>query len=235
VPIPIALRQPGIFSVTNCLILICVIAFLLDQVFIARITQGGTVVAQVPVLRTLGSFSINRAILHGQVWRFLTFQFLHGSWPHLALNMVGLYFFGRVIESVLGARRFLAFYLLCGVAGAVGYMVLWGWENSTGIELLRAARLPLIGASAGVYGVVVATARLAPRTTVYVMGVLPAQLRDLALLMLAIAVFTAWTSGPNAGGEAAHLGGAVLGWLLIPRMLRRRIAVAPMPPPEQPA
>jgi membrane associated rhomboid family serine protease len=209
------------WSATTWLIVLCVVVFALSRIFYAQIMQGNREIARVSVINAIGAFSISKAILGGQVWRFITFQFLHANWMHLVMNMLGLYLFGPVIENALGRRRYLAFYLLCGMAGAVGYMLLWAWGNTTGIELLRAARYPLIGASAGVYGVLMATARLAPNATVLVMGLIPARLREVALFMLAVSAITAFISGPNAGGEAAHLGGAVLGWLLIgnPRWL----------------
>ncbi|MEZ6192352.1 MAG: rhomboid family intramembrane serine protease [Phycisphaerales bacterium] len=72
-----------------------------------------------------GYFSAATAILGGQVWRFVTFQFLHASFGHILFNMLGLYFFGPMVESHLGSRRFLAFYLLCGVASAVAYIGFW--------------------------------------------------------------------------------------------------------------
>jgi membrane associated rhomboid family serine protease len=53
-----------------------------------------------------------------EFWRFISFQFLHANLSHLLFNMIGLYFFGSIVEQYLGSKRYLAFYLLCGVAGA---------------------------------------------------------------------------------------------------------------------
>lgn len=164
-----------------------------------------------------GYFSVDTAVAGLQVWRWITFQFLHAGIGHLLGNMIGLYFFGPVIEDFLGRRRFLAFYLLCGIAGPVIYLVfaLMGILQTSPIT-------PLIGASAGVFGILLAAAQVAPRAQVMLLfPPIPMQLRTLAYVLLAIAAYMVFTQGRNAGGEAAHLGGAALGFFLIhnPRYL----------------
>jgi membrane associated rhomboid family serine protease len=161
-----------------------------------------------------GHFSVAYAIWSAQVWRFITFQFLHAGLWHLVVNMLMLYFFGPLVESYLGRWRFLAFYLICGVAGPVAYMVLWAVSGTSAFNLIQTAYVPLVGASAGLFGILVAAARIAPDATVLIYGIFPMKLRVMAWVMLGIAVYTVFTSGHNAGGEAAHLGGAVMGWLL---------------------
>jgi len=164
-----------------------------------------------------GAFIVGQVIYGYQVWRFITFQFLHANASHLIFNMFSLYFFGPMIEGYLGPRRYLAFYLLCGTSGAVLFLAFWRLSMmhvETGASL--------IGASAGIFGVLIAAARIAPNTTVMLLfPPIPIQLKVLAWIMLGIAVLTVWQSGHNAGGEAAHLGGAALGALLIsqPKLL----------------
>ena len=77
---------------------------------------------------------------------FITFQFLHANGEHILFNMIALFFFGPLIESFLGARRYLAFYLICGIAGAVSYLGLWSAHI-----LIGNSYEPLIGASAGIF------------------------------------------------------------------------------------
>src|SRR4051794_6353898 len=77
----------------------------------------GWLLYQMGPLERWGYFSTNLAIHHGQVWRFITFQFFHASPTHLIGNMIGLFFFGPVVEAQFGGRRYIAFYLLCGLAG----------------------------------------------------------------------------------------------------------------------
>ncbi len=200
------------WSITTWLIVINVAVHIVNSMVLVTVTSGGRQ-ETFRLLSALGHFSVATAIQDAQVWRFITFQFLHADLWHLLMNMFGLYFFGPLIENYLGPRRYLAFYLLCGIAGPVGYMILWATGDIT--TLAMTAHVPLIGASAGVFGILIAAAHIAPETIVLVYGIIPMRLKVMAWLLLAIAVYITFTSGHNAGGEAAHLGGAVLGWLLI--------------------
>jgi membrane associated rhomboid family serine protease len=145
-----------------------------------------------------------------QIWRFISFQFLHANFNHILFNMIALYFFGPIVESYWGSRKYLAFYLLCGIAGPAMYCILWGMGF-----LIHDPHVPLVGASAGIFGVLIAAAQIAPNATVLIYGIIPMRLRMMALLLLAIAVYTTFTNGDNAGGEAAHLGGAAAGFFLM--------------------
>jgi len=171
-------------------------------------------------IQTYGWFSVTTALGHLQLWRLVTFQFLHAGFDHILFNMIALFFFGPLIESYLGSRRYLAFYLLCGVAGPVMYVVLW----QVGL-LSSGPSTPLVGASAGIFGVLIAGATVAPNSEVLIWGVLPMKLRTFAWVLLAIAAYTVFQHGAtgtnNAGGQAAHLGGAAAGYALIryPRVL----------------
>lgn len=186
------------WSVTTWLIVINIAVYVVD-----RVSDG--------LLANWGYFSAAAAIDNLQLWRFITFQFLHANISHIFFNMLALYFFGPMIEGYLGSRRYLAFYLLCGMAGAVMYLLLWG----LGV-LHEGAQTPLIGASAGIFGILVAAARIAPNTTVMLLfPPIPIKLKVLAWVMLGIAVVVVFSNGSNAGGEAAHLGGAALGAVLI--------------------
>ncbi|MDB5321500.1 MAG: rhomboid family protein [Phycisphaerales bacterium] len=226
-------------SVTTWLIVINVTVYLLDAILYQQSLRAyGPEVFDIPArLRTFygvptagpleqwGYFSVENAVTHLQLWRFFTYQFLHANFQHLFFNMLGLYFFGPIVESYLGTRRYLAFYLLCGCSGAFFYLVLYylGPLHSAG------DKVSLVGASAGIYGVLIAGAVLAPNVTVMLMfPPIPMQLKYLAMILVGIAAYTAFTNGSNAGGQAAHLGGAGLGYLLIrhPQVLNW---VAPRP------
>ena len=186
------------WSITTWLIAINVVVFVLDSI-------------STEYLRAWGFFSATTAIYHLQVWRFITFQFLHEGIGHLFFNMLSLYFFGPMIEGYLGSRRYLAFYLLCGIAGAAMYLLLWVLGF-----LPYGPNTSLIGASAGIFGVLIAAARIAPDTTVMLMfPPIPMKLKVLAWILIGIAAYQILNAGPNAGGEAAHLGGAALGAFLI--------------------
>jgi len=205
-------------SIVFWLIMINLGVFVIDGL-ISRF--GGTIGVVIPhgemrmgPLEWAGYFSADTAILHGQVWRFVTFQFLHGGIGHIFGNMLGLFFFGPMIEQYWGSRRFLAFYLLCGLAGPIAYMGFWG----TGL-VVGESWIPMVGASAGVFGILVAAAMIAPNTRVWVMMMFPVPLKVLIWVILGVAAYTVIAMGnqpgANAGGEAAHLGGAGVGFLLM--------------------
>lgn len=186
--------------------------------------QVGHVQAR-PALEDAFHFSTTKGFLQVEFWRFLTFQFQHGGFWHLLLNMIGLYFFGPLVEQFLGGKRYLAFYLLCGIFGAIMYLILnlGGYVASEIVNisvpglLVNRPETPLIGASAGVFGILMAGAYLAPQAKVLLWFFLPMRLSTLAWLLVGISIVVVVTSGENAGGEAAHLGGALAGFYFIRR------------------
>lgn len=173
-------------------------------------------------LNRWGCFTFETAVLGGQVWKFLTFQFLHDSVGHVLFNGIGIFIFGPFVERWWGTRGFLAYYLLCGVAGGVFYSLLLV------IGLLPNSDFgtPLVGASAGVFGLIFAVYRLAPAVTVRLLfPPITLTMRQLALALAGLAVlmivggllFPRFWLFWNAGGEAGHLGGALMGLLLMSR------------------
>lgn len=172
-------------------------------------------------------FSTARGFLRLEIWRFVGFQFLHGGVWHLLFNMLGLYIFGPMAERYLGPKRYLAFYLLCGICGAVMYLLLnlggyiveerYGTDVVVPGLIFNSPFTPLVGASAGVFGVLMAGAYLAPRDELLLWGLLPIRQDMLAYVLVAGALVTVIFGGQNAGGEAGHLGGAIAGFYLIRR------------------
>lgn len=161
-----------------------------------------------------GAFAIESAFLEFRVWEFITFQFLHGSLGHLLFNSIGLYFFGPLMERWWGSRRFLWFYLLCGCAGAALFTLL------TLLGLLPGGiQSALIGASAGIYGIFIGVAVIAPDLRVALLfPPIELSMRQLAIALLVIATGVILLGiGGNEGGEAGHLGGAILGYFLVRR------------------
>jgi membrane associated rhomboid family serine protease len=200
-----------LLSVTTWLISINVACYLLDCVTTHYLVfPDGRRLIQGEPFYDWGAFTADTAVFHLQAWRFITFQFLHASLTHLAFNMLALFFFGPLMETYLGRRRYLAFYLLCGMAGPMSYLLFYGLHVAADQR-----NAGLIGASAGVFGILIAAAQVLPDVKVLIYGIIPARLRTVAWVLLGIAVYTVFTNGRNAGGEAAHLGGAALGYLLI--------------------
>jgi membrane associated rhomboid family serine protease len=167
-------------------------------------------------------FSTVRGFMQLEVWRLIGFQFLHAGIWHLFLNVLGLFFFGPMVEQYLGSKRYLAFYLMCGISGALLYLILNFLGYIVGLDLagllINSPYTPLVGASAGVYGVLMAGAYIAPNTVVQLLiPPIPIKLKTFAYVLLGVAIFTVLRRGYNAGGQAAHIGGAIAGAFFIRR------------------
>ena len=199
--------QPGGISITRWLIIINIVVFVLDMV----LEGSGNAHRMAPSV--WGNFNIPQAVGELQVWRWVSYQFIHAGFFHIFFNMWALYSFGPIVEQWWGTKRYLGFYLFCGTSGAMLFTLLakagvvTGWNNPG---------VGLVGASGSIFGLLMATAKLAPHAQVMVMLLpMPIQLRTLAWIFMGIAVLSIGVNAQNAGGEAAHLGGAVMGLVLM--------------------
>lgn len=134
-------------------------------------------------------------------WTIVTYMFVHGSISHILFNMIALYFFGSRVEQRLGRERFVALYFIGGISGA---LLSFAFERGN----------PIIGASAGVFGVMLAFARFWPRDQIYIWGIIPVEARWLVGISTLMALFGGFTGG---GGVAhfAHLGGFIGAFLYL--------------------
>jgi len=172
------------------------------------------------VLHLKGSLWLERnfalslyGILHGQIWQLLTFQFLHGGFFHIALNGITLYSFGRIMERTLGRGRFLSLYFLAGTLGGVLQVI--------AVFLLRQSPYGVVvGASAGIAGVVGAFALMYPQHRIIIFPI-PMPIQARTILWVAVGISVVGTILPFGGvAHAAHLGG-LLGGLLYVKYLQR--------------
>ena len=169
-----------IWSANTWIIIINVAVFLLGGI-LSRMLPSDNPYGP---LYAWGSFSPASANSHWQVGRVMRFQCMHGSLSHIFFNILGLYFFGPIVEGQLGSRRYLGFYLFCGCAGALSYLIL----GAAGIIDNRGG---LIGASAGIFGVLVAAAMIAPDMQITLLfPPIPMRLRTMAWIYLAFAVYS---------------------------------------------
>lgn len=163
-------------------------------------------------------------------WTIVTHMFVHGGFWHLALNMYTLYLFGRRVEHAWSAGEFARYYVLCGLGGWLAHLVF-------------ARGVPLIGASAAVFGVMLAYAVRWPNDEVYLFGLIPMRVKWLVAMFVGINLVGGMTDADQASGVAylAHLGGLATGWLYLRATsasgigrLRERIAAVPDLPDEPP-
>jgi len=142
-----------------------------------------------------------------QIWRLVTYQFLHGGVLHILFNMLCLFFLGSTLERHWGGKKFLVFYLGCGMVGGLVYPLL------RGLKIISPHLIPLIGASGAILGVLAACAILFPQIVVLFIF-FPLPIRVVALILTLFAIFGI-IKGENAGGEAAHLGGMAVGAIYV--------------------
>lgn len=141
-------------------------------------------------------------------WTPITYMFVHGGLWHLALNMYTLWVFGPRVEHVWGTKRFVWFYLWCGLGGVLAH-ALFGASNAS-----------LVGASAAIFGVMLAFAWQWPREEIYLFGVLPMRVAVLVAILAGInllqGVAAAATGAVGSGvSYLAHLGGFAFGFLYL--------------------
>ncbi|MHC4996000.1 MAG: rhomboid family intramembrane serine protease [Planctomycetota bacterium] len=211
------IMTPGRHSYTFYLLVANVVIFFIGA-FMGRVEYGANPIAHT-LLERWGAFTMTDGVYHLQVWRLVTYQFLHGDGNHLFFNMLGLFFFGPMVEGFLGSKRYLGLYLLCGVAGAVMYILLFALGKVAGTNMpfaiVSSPDSMMVGASGAIFGVLMAAYRIAPHSNVLLMFVIPVPFRVLIVLIVLIQVYVVMVGADNAGGSAAHLGGLVLGWLLM--------------------
>ena len=155
-------------------------------------------------------------------WQLLTSGFMHHGFGHFLFNMIGLWLFGMRIESVLGSRRFLIFFLACVVGGSLVQLVAvsWPWwAGATGLIV------PTLGASGGVLGVAVAFAMFYPDEPIYLYFVLRVPAKWLVLGFAVFGVFAGITGVQGGVAHWAHLGGMLVGALMILYWRRRALLV----------
>jgi membrane associated rhomboid family serine protease len=203
-------------EVTRRLFYLCIAIYLVD--FILRVVLSGAPGVLSLVDRVL-VLTPRQAVLQGHLWQFLTYMFTHGSFGHLLGNMIGLFFFGGLIEREMGSRRYLWMMLVAGLMGGLMHTTLAFGLGRTGVGL--------VGFSGAVFALLTAAAMWFPHMRVLVMFVIPVPMRVLAIVfgvIMALGILEELRFGGLMGGSVshmAHFGGVLAAVLLIraPRVL----------------
>tara|TARA_Y100001958_G_scaffold25136_1_gene15749 strand:+ start:1262 stop:2122 length:861 start_codon:yes stop_codon:yes gene_type:complete len=154
-----------------------------------------------------------------QPWSIITYFFLHMSFMHILWNMLFLYWFGKIIYDNIGNNALISLYVLGGIIGGLFYMAIYNIIPYYGD---RVSESLMLGASAGVFSVVVGSATLMPNYTFHLLLIGPVRIKYIALFYVLLSFFD--VAGTNAGGEIAHLGGAFIGYIFI-RQLQNGINI----------
>ena len=141
-------------------------------------------------------------------WQLVTYSFLHGNELHILVNMLGLYMFGSEIERVLGRRRYFTYYFVSVLTAAVAQLVM--------SALNPGPPYPTVGASGGVFGLLLAYAMFFPRRIVMlIFPPIPMQARYFVLIYAAIELYLGVTGTLAGVAHFAHLGGMLGGYLML--------------------
>lgn len=143
-------------------------------------------------------------------WTIITYAFAHSMVDifHILFNMLVLYWFGKLFIEYLGNDKLIAVYVLGALAGGVIYLLMF---NTIPFFVDRSGFSGMVGASAAVYAVLVATATLLPNYTFFLLFLGPVRIKYIAFFYIVISFLG--SVGPNAGGNLAHLGGALMGFI----------------------
>lgn len=171
-------------------------------------------------------------------WQLVTHMFLHGDLGHIFGNMLALWMFGSILENLWGPKRFLLFYMLCGIGAAVIHLAILSYELHPLVsqyrELVtsnfphnqdyenfinfynRKINVATLGASGAIFGVLIAFVYLFPNTYIYIYFLFPIKAKYLGILYFSYELFFAVK---NSAGDSvarwAHVGGAIVGFVLV--------------------
>lgn len=162
--------------------------------------------------------------------QLVTYMFMHANFQHIFFNMFAVWMFGRTLEMVLGSKRFLTYYMVCGIgAGLVQELVQYiqyAMELShydgvnTGLEVIPMAEflnlMTTVGASGAVYGILLAFGMLFPESKMFVFPIpFPIKAKFFVIGYAVIELFAGFGSSGDGVAHFAHLGGMIFGFLLI--------------------
>ncbi|MCC9138079.1 rhomboid family intramembrane serine protease [Pontibacter silvestris] len=205
-------RQPN--NTLKQLILINVVVFVV--LIVARLVLTLTVGPHLyNLLMSYIALPSYPASLLVRPWTLITYFFTHEGFLHILFNMLNLYWFGQLIREYLGDKRLLSLYILGGLAGGVLFVLFFNFIPYFADRALGAS---MIGASACVLAIVVAAATLLPNFTFSLILIGPVKIKYIALFLVILSMSGA--VGDNAGGNIAHLGGALIGWVFIKQLQR---------------
>jgi membrane associated rhomboid family serine protease len=140
----------------------------------------------------------------GAIWQLFTYQFLHGGIFHILFNMLALWMFGCDLERRWGSQFFLKYYFVCVLGGAILNTVFMPTQT-----------VPSIGASGGIYGILLAYGLIYPERVVYLYFFVPIKMKYFVMIIGAVAFFSSIGATHSGIAHLAHLGGMVFGYFYL--------------------
>jgi membrane associated rhomboid family serine protease len=200
--------MPQLPLITRILLIVNVL------IFLAQMASGDVLLAHF-ALWPLGPHQPMRldndsvTMVGFEPWQLISYGFLHGGVPHIAFNMLALWMFGGPVENALGARRYTFYYFACVLGAAVAQLIVTHFFQPDDFY-------PTLGASGGVFGLLLAFAILYPQARVFLFFIpapVPARIAVVGYMIIELVL---GVTGTQAGvAHFAHLGGALVGFVLI--------------------
>jgi membrane associated rhomboid family serine protease len=162
------------------------------------------IILKVDVLDPFFGLTPRRVTQGFEVWRFVTYMFLHGGPFHLFFNMLTLFMFGNDLERYWGTRRFVKYYFVTGIGAGVCSWVVDMQGNAT-----------IIGASGAIYGLLLAYGLLYPNRIIYLNFLIPVKVKYLVLFMGFVAFYSSISESQGGVAHIAHLGGMLVGYVYL--------------------
>jgi membrane associated rhomboid family serine protease len=211
-------RRPGLFGgfsifppVIKILLVSNITVFILFNVLLAKMYIGG-IPFEIYITKFFALNPIEPVAFRGSdggvftlnfyPWQIFTYMFMHGGFMHLLINMFILWMFGVELENLWGSKRFLFYYLMCGVGAGLANLFIAPMFTSTG---------PTVGASGAIYGILAAFAFLFPNRLIYIYFLIPVKAKYLIILYMFFDLLPIITGQETGVAHVAHLGGAVVG------------------------
>ena len=138
-----------------------------------------------------------------------THMFIHGSWTHIFLNMFQLWMFGSLLERVMGSKRFLFYYISCGLGAAICQELVWQFT-------MQGIYIPVVGASGAIFGILVAFGLIFPNLSLYIIPIpFPVKAKWVVLAFGLIELWWGITGTFDGIAHFAHLGGMIAGIIMV--------------------
>ncbi|MCH9693411.1 MAG: rhomboid family intramembrane serine protease [Gammaproteobacteria bacterium] len=149
-----------------------------------------------------------------EVWQLLTYAFMHGDLTHIAFNMFGLWMFGQDLERLWGTQRFLTYFIVCAVGAGIIQLLVAAWQGGL---------YPTVGASGGLFGILLAYGLTFPNRTVMLMfPPIPMKAKTFVVVFGVFELFMGLSGAAPGVANFAHLGGMLFGFLMLQYWGRRR-------------
>lgn len=211
-------KRPSMFGgfaffppVIKYLLLTNIAIFLLQNFVFINLSAGGENLAYLLfkyfALQPISLDPLHRTPLSGPFmpWQLFTYMFMHGGFWHLFLNMFALWMFGMELENIWGSKKFLMYYMMCGIGAGLANLIL--------APLFSSVQAPTVGASGSVYGILVAFGMMFPNRPIFIYFLFPIKAKYFVVIYMLIEIFSV---GSNSGiAHIAHLGGGLVGLLYI--------------------